>query len=79
LAAGVEEAARGAFTNQSVKLEIRSAIAFRGRSFLSSDPALIVAVTNARVHPDALADYYDRRRVVAKRICGAVTGATTAA
>src|SRR5215470_16850358 len=74
LFAAYVEGARGTFTSQSVKLEIRSGIAFRGRSFLSSDPALLVAVTNARVHPDALADYYDRLRVVEKRVRDDETG-----
>jgi hypothetical protein len=73
-AADLEDAVRGTFTSQSIKLEIRSGIAFRGRSSLGSDPALIVAVTNARVHADALADYYDRRRVVDKRIRDDETG-----
>jgi hypothetical protein len=41
---------------------------------LGSGDALIVAVTNARMHGDALADYYDRRRAVDKRIKDDETG-----
>jgi hypothetical protein len=66
--------ARGSFASKDLALEVRSAVAFRGRSFLSDDDALIVAVTNARVHAEALADYYDRRRAVEKRIRDADTG-----
>jgi hypothetical protein len=66
--------AEGSFSSQDLTLEVRSAVAFRGRSFLSDDEALIVAVTNARVHADALADYYDRRRAVEKRIRDDETG-----
>ena len=73
-AVSAEETARGTFASQAIKLDVRSAIAFHGHSFLGPDAALIVAVTNARVHADALADYYDRRRAVEKRIRDDETG-----
>jgi len=70
-----EESARGAFHSGTIGLDVRSAIAFRGRSFLRpDDDAFIVAVTNARMHGEALADYYDRRRAVEKRIRDDETG-----
>ena len=73
-AAGAPDIAHGTFQSQAITLEVRSAIAFKGKSYLGSDPALIVAVTNAKVHGDALADYYDRKRAVEKRIKDADTG-----
>ena len=74
LAADAPESAKGTFKSKTVTLAAKSAIAYKGRSFLGSEDALIVAVTNARVHPDALAEYYDRRRVVEKRIKDEETG-----
>src|SRR5207253_7311544 len=59
---------------QAITLEVRSAIAFKGKSYLGADDVLIVAVTNAKVHGDALADYYDRKRAVEKRIKDDDTG-----
>ena len=74
LAADTPESAKGTFKSKSVTLATKSAIAYKGKSFLGGDDALIVAVTNARVHADALAEYYDRRRVVEKRIRDEDTG-----
>ncbi|HSS69428.1 MAG TPA: hypothetical protein VLQ46_02125 [Casimicrobiaceae bacterium] len=74
LAADAPESVKGSFKSKAVTLQAKSAIAYRGRSFLGSGDALIVVVTNARVHPDALAEYYDRRRVVEKRIRAEETG-----
>jgi len=65
---------KGNFKSKDITLQAKSAIAYRGRSFLGTGDALIVAVTNARVHADALAEYYDRRRVVEKRIKDEETG-----
>jgi hypothetical protein len=73
-AAEPPDIAHGTFKSQAITLEVRSAIAFKGKSFLGSDEVLIVAVTNARVHGDALADYYDRKRAVEKRIKDDDTG-----
>jgi len=66
--------AKGAFKSSGITLEARSAIAFKGKSSLGADDALIVAVTNASVHADAMAEYYDRRRAVEKRIKDDETG-----
>jgi hypothetical protein len=69
------DTAHGTFRSQTIKLDVRSAIAFRGQPVLGgSDQVFIVAVTNARMHGDALADYYDRRRAVEKRIKDDETG-----
>ncbi len=74
IAADAPDTAGGTFKSKAVTLEIRSAIAFKAKSSLGSDDALIVAVTNATMHADALADYYDRRRAVDKRIKDDDTG-----
>jgi hypothetical protein len=74
LAADAPDSAKGSFKSKTVTLQAKSAIAYRGKSFLGTSDALIVVVTNARVHPDALAEYYDRRRVVEKRIRDEETG-----
>jgi hypothetical protein len=73
-AADAPDTAKGTFKSKTVTLAAKSAIAYKGKSFLGGDDALIVAVTNARVHADALAEYYDRRRVVEKRIKDEDTG-----
>ena len=72
--AGAPDVAHGTFKSQAITLEVRSAIAFKGKSYLGADDVLIVAVTNAKVHGDALADYYDRKRAVEKRIKDDDTG-----
>ena len=66
--------ATGRFTSQGATLDIRSAIAFRGKSFLGGDDALIVAATNARINSALLADFGDRRRAMEKRIKDRDTG-----
>ena len=43
-------------------------MAFRGKSLIDKSDVIVVAVTNAKMHPDVLARYYDRRRAVDKRI-----------
>jgi hypothetical protein len=73
-AADAPDTVRGSFKSKAITLQAKSAIAYRGKSFLGSGDALIVVVTNARVHADALAAYYDRRRVVEKRVKDAETG-----
>jgi len=65
---------RGKFSSDGVTLDARSALAFKGKSFLGGDDAIIVAVTNARVNADALAEFYDRRRAMDKRIKDSNTG-----
>ena len=72
--ADAPETVRGSFKSKTITLQAKSAIAYRGKSFLDSGEALVVVVTNARVHPEALAEYYDRRRVVEKRIRDEETG-----
>ena len=68
------DTATGAFTSQTVTLSAKSAIAFRGRSFVDPGDALIVAVFNARVNATAIADFADRRRVIETRIRDGETG-----
>ena len=53
IAADAPDTAGGTFKSKAVTLEIRSAIAFKAKSSLGSDDALIVAVTNATMHADA--------------------------
>jgi hypothetical protein len=66
--------ARGKFSSSGVTLDAKSAVAFKDKSFLGGDDALIVAVTNARINADALAEFHDRRRAVEKRIKDSDTG-----
>ncbi len=64
---------KGKFSSSAVTLDAKSAVAFKGKSFLGDD-AIIVAVTNARVNADALAEFYDRRRAIERRIKDKDTG-----
>ena len=66
--------ATGSFASQGTKLDVKSALAFHGKSFLGGDDALIVAVTNARVNAELLADFSDRRRAMEKRVKDRDTG-----
>jgi predicted SnoaL-like aldol condensation-catalyzing enzyme len=72
-AANVPGSAKGMFKSQGVTMEVRSAIAYRGKSFFDKKDALIVAITNAQM-TDGIADYYDRRLALDKRIKDAQTG-----
>ena len=74
LPADAPNTVKGTFKSKGVTLAAKSAIAYQGKSFLGGDNALIVVITNAQVHADALAEYYDRRRVVEKRIKDEETG-----
>jgi hypothetical protein len=65
---------KGKFSSLGVTLDAKSAVAFKGKSFLGGDDAIIVAVTNARVNADALGEFYDRRRAVERRIKDNDTG-----
>ncbi len=63
------DTASGSFKNQNVGIQIKSALAFPGKSLLDRDESVIVvAVTGADMDADALAAYYDRRRAVDQRI-----------
>jgi hypothetical protein len=68
------ETATGTFRSQSVTLSVKSAIAFHAPSFIDKTDAVIVAVSNARLNPDTIADYVDRRRVLEKRVKDGETG-----
>ena len=75
LAADGSESAKGTFKSRGITLEVRSAVAYRGKSFLDKGTdALIVAITNARVRPGAVADYYDRRLAIEKHVKDEQTG-----
>lgn len=75
IAADASDAASGTFKSQAITMEVKSALAYRGHAFFEkSDEAIIVVVTNARVRADAIAEYYDRQRVVDKRIKDDETG-----
>ena len=62
------DTASGSFTNQSLGLEVKSALAFKGKSSIDKTDVIVLAITNADMDPDALAAYYDRRRAVDQRI-----------
>ena len=66
--------ATGTFASQTVTMAAKSAIAFRGKSSADQADALFVAVFNARVNADAVADYIDRRRIIETRIRDGETG-----
>ena len=56
------DTASGSFKNQNIGIQIKSALAFPGKSLLDSqEDVIVVAVTNADMDADALAEYYDRR------------------
>jgi len=67
------DAASGEFTSQSTRLVVHGAVAFRGKSSLDGD-ALIVAVSNARLKTDMVAEYYDRRRAIERHVKDDETG-----
>jgi len=61
-------AASGSFTSKTIIMPVNTAMAFRGKSLIDKGDVIVVAVTNAKMHPDNLALYYDRRRAVEQRI-----------
>ena len=62
------DTASGSFKNQNLGMQIKSALAFPGKSLLDKDDVIVVAVTSAEMDADALAAYYDRRRAVDQRV-----------
>jgi hypothetical protein len=74
MAADVPFTATGKFKSRDITLDIRSAVAFHGKSLLGEDRALIVAISNAKMSADAIADYVDRRRLIEQRIMDGDTG-----
>lgn len=66
--------ASGVFKSQAITLEANGAVAFRAKSFLGDDLALIVAVSNVNLHAAAIADYVDRRRLIKERVMDDHTG-----
>lgn len=71
--ANVPGTASGSFRSQAITMEVKSAIAYRGKSLFDKKDALIVAITNAQM-TDGIADYYDRRLALDKRIKDERTG-----
>ena len=64
----------GVFKSQDITMEVKSAVANRGKSLFDEGRALIVAVSNAKMNGDAVADYVDRRRAIEQRIVDAKNG-----
>lgn len=60
--------ASGSFTSKTVVMPVNTAMAFRGKSVMDKSDVIVVAVTNAKMDQNALADYYDRRRAIDQRI-----------
>jgi hypothetical protein len=60
--------ASGSFRSQTINMPVQTAIAFRDKSIFDRSDVIVVAVTNAKMHVDAIAEYYDRRRAVDRRI-----------
>jgi hypothetical protein len=67
------EPASGEFISQSARLGVHGAVAFRGRSLLYGE-AIVVAVSNAPLKPEAIADYFDRRRAIDRHVKDGQTG-----
>ncbi len=61
--------AKGSFKSKEVAFNVASAVAWNGSSLLEKkDPALIVAISNARVTAGGIADFLDRKRAFEKLI-----------
>jgi hypothetical protein len=61
--------AKGTFKSKEVVFNVASAVAWNGSSFFEKkDPALVVAISNARVTPGGIADFLDRKRAFEKLI-----------
>jgi hypothetical protein len=73
-AADAAPTASGVFRSQAIMLEVRGAVAFRGKSFFDDGRALIVAVSNVNLRAAAIGDYVDRRRAIAQRVMDDRTG-----
>jgi hypothetical protein len=59
--------ASGSFQSQDITMNVHGAMAFRGKSIFDKTDVIIVAVTNARMQVDMVADYVDRRRFIERR------------
>jgi len=68
------DTASGSFKNQNLGMQIKSALAFPGKSLLDKTDVIVVAVTSAEMDSDALAAYYDRRRAIDQRVKDNDTG-----
>jgi len=68
------DTASGSFKNQNLGMQIKSALAFPGKSSLDKTDVIVVAVTSAEMDSDALAAYYDRRRAIDQRVKDSNTG-----
>jgi hypothetical protein len=54
------DTASGSFTSHTVVMPVQTALAFRGKSVLDKQDVIVVGVTNAKMHPEAMVNYYDR-------------------
>ena len=72
--AAAADTAAGSFKSQGLEMEIKSALAFRGKSILDKSDVIVVAVTLAEMDRDALYAYYDRRRAIEQRVKDNDTG-----
>jgi len=69
-----DSSASGAFRSHTINMPVRTAMAFRGASLLDKSDVIVLVITNAKMHQDAMAGYYDRRRAVDRRIKDSETG-----
>jgi hypothetical protein len=75
LAAEGAPSAQGTFKSKDVAMDVRGAVAFHGTSMLGKGAdVIIVAVTNARLKPVAIADYVDRRLAIERHVKDVGTG-----
>ncbi len=74
IAADSTSGATGSFRSGEILMEVKSAVAFRGKSLFDDDRAIIVAISNAKMNSDTIADYVDRRRAIEQRVVDPKTG-----
>jgi len=67
-AAEVAPSADGTFTSRTFTMPVSTAMAFRGKSILDKTDVIVVALTNGDMRVDWFATFFDRRRVIERRM-----------
>jgi hypothetical protein len=69
------DSASGTFKSRDITMGVKSAVAYRAKSTFDKDrDVIVVAITNARIKADKLAEYVDRGLAIDKRIKDDETG-----
>jgi hypothetical protein len=66
--------ASGEFSSGDLTVPITDAYAFRGKSSMGKEPALVIAVSNGRFNADALNGWHDRKAMIETYMKNADTG-----